>query len=133
MVDFVVAYEADPLMFNFLKQVRKCYRLKEIELMKGVTPDTEFKQVDLAICMNVHMWLVKQFGREKSSEIVSNLIKNSKTTFFQTASRDSNGRYRVKWLKDRATVSAFLKEISGYKEVTHMKTLRRRHLFKIGE
>ena len=131
-LDSAIAYEADPLVFNFLSHIKKYFCLKELELVHRVYPNTEFEPVDLVICMNIHMWLVKQFGVNDSNEIISNLIRNSKEMFFQTASAESNGKYKVKWLKTREMVGDFLKELGGQR-VTFIKTMRRRHLFKVSK
>jgi len=129
-LDSAIAYEADPNVFNFLVKIRKYFSLKEFELINKISPDSEFKETDLVICMNVHMWLEKEFGREGSNLIISNLIKNSKEMFFQTAGRESGGQYRVKWLKNKEIIKNYLHDMGG-NEVTFIGTLKKRHLFKV--
>ena len=130
ILESAIAYEADPRMFAFLEYIKLIFDLRELKLINGVTPQTDFEPVDLTICMNVHMWLVKQFGRDESDTIMRNLIKNTKVLFFQTASRKSNGKYRVKWLNDKYDIENYLRDMGG-KNVIFLKTLRRRHLFKV--
>ena len=125
-----IGYEADPIMFNFLSRIKVLFNLKELELINGINPKTKYSPVDLTICMNIHMWLVKQFGINGSNEIISKLIKNSKEMFFQTAGSESEGRYRVMWLKTKHDIKDFLKDIGG-QQVSFIKTKHGRHLFKI--
>lgn len=126
----MTAYEADPHMFEFLTEVKNTFKIKELEIIDRITPDTKIPSVDVTVCMNVHMWLVKQFGRSGANRIVSNLIKNSKEMFFQTAHRGSYGKYKVKWLRDKNDIKKYLEELGG-RNVELIGTRRRRHMFKI--
>jgi len=128
----VVGYEADPIMLSFLKTAKDIFYLNELTLNSGVTTKIEFKDVDLVICMNVHMWLEKKFGK-KSDKIISNLIKHSKEMFFQTAGAESSGMYLVKDLKSKEDIQQYLERLGGKKVVFIDSSKRggKRYLFKI--
>lgn len=131
--NILIGYEADPVMWSFLKEVKKIFCLDEFDLNTRVTPKTRFRNVDLVICMNVHMWLEKEFGRE-TDIIISNLIKNSREMFFQTASAESAGMYLVTWLKSKECIKEYLENL-GKKKVEFIDQSKRggkRYLFKIG-
>ncbi len=130
----VIGFEADPVMLSFLKTAKDIFCLDELTLNSGVNTETNFQGVDLVICMNVHMWLEKQFGK-KVDKIVSNLIKHSKEMFFQTAGAESSGMYKVKWLKSKEEIQKYLERLGG-KKVTFIDSSKRggkRYLFKIGD
>ncbi len=130
----VFGYEADPVMLSFLKKAKDIFCLDELTINSGITTKTEFQDVDLVICMNVHMWLEKQFGK-KVDKIVSNLIKHSKEMFFQTAHAESSGIYKVKRLKSKEDIQKYLERLGG-KKVTFIDSSKRggkRYLFKIGD
>ena len=130
----VMGYEADPVMLSFLKTTKDMFCLDELELYSGINNKTEFQDVDLAICMNVHMWLEKQLGK-KVDNIVSNLIKHSKEMFFQTAHVESSGIYKVKSLTSKEDIQKYLERLGG-KKVTFIDSSKRggkRYLFKIGD
>ncbi|MFW9871683.1 MAG: hypothetical protein ACFFG0_01185 [Candidatus Thorarchaeota archaeon] len=125
-------FEADPVMLSFLKEAKNMFNLNELQFNNNVTHKTRFPKVDLVICMNVHMWLVKQFGR-KADVIVANLIKNSEEMFFQTAHAESAGIYKVKWLKNKNDIQKYLEDLGG-KKVSLIDTSKRgglRYLFKV--
>ena len=130
----VIGYEADPVMRSFLKTVKNIFYLNEFIFNKGIDESTNFKDVDLVICMNVHMWLEKQLGK-KVDLVISNLINHSKQMFFQTAGAESAGKYLVKWLKSKEDIQEYLERLGG-KKVTFIDTSKRgglRYLFKIGD
>lgn len=129
----VIGYEADPVMLSALKTMKTIFCLDELVLNKCVNDYTKFPNVDLVICMNVHMWLEKQLGK-KVDIVISNLIKHSKEMFFQTAGAESSGMYLVKDLKSKEDIQKYLERLGG-KKVTFIDTSKRggiRYLFKIG-
>jgi len=129
-----IGFEADPNMFDFLNILRSIFSLDEFILKGKVNVDTMFESVDLVICMNIHMWLVKQL-KEGADQVIVNLIKNSKELFFQTAGKESNGMYKVVELTSKEVVQDYLRRLGNDKEVTYIKTTSqhggKRHLFKI--
>jgi serine/threonine protein kinase len=129
-----IGYEADPVMLSFLQKVKKIFRLEEIAFNDGVFIEAEFPSVDMVICMNVHMWLEKQFG-QGVDKIMANLIKNSKVMFFQTSHAESAGMYKVMSLKNQGDIEDYLKGLGASKvELIGMsKRGGKRFLFKVGE
>ena len=130
----VIGHEADPTMLSFLKTAKNIFCLDEFTLNAGIGETTKFQDVDLAICMNVHMWIEKQLGK-KADIVISNLIKHSKQMFFQTAGAESSGIYLVKWLKSKKDIQEYLERVGG-KRVKFISTSKRggkRYLFKIGD
>jgi len=129
----IIGYEADPNMLSFLKTIKNIFCLNEIELNPATKDTTKFQDVDLALCMNVHMWMVKQLGK-RADIIISNLIKHSKVMFFQTCGVNNSGRYKVKYLKSTEDIQKYLEGLSG-KKVTFIDFSKhggKRSLFKIG-
>ncbi len=129
----VIGYEADPVMRSFLETSKDIFCLDELELNKDISHTTKFQDVDLVICMNVHMWLEKQLGK-KVDTVISNLIKHSKQMFFQTAGAESSGMYLVKDLKSKRDIQEYLERL-GEKKVVYIGKSKRggkRYLFKIG-
>jgi serine/threonine protein kinase len=128
----IVGYEADPIMFDILSDIKTTFCLNEIEFLSGINKSSEVQKSDLTLCMNVHMWLDKQFGREGSSEIMRTLMNNTKWLFFQTASKDSSSMHIVNWLESKGDVARHLYEV-GAKNVTFIRTTHKhgknRHLF----
>lgn len=131
-----IGYEEDPIMNNILQNIKKIFSMELLTIENKIERDTIFpSNIDVVICMNIHMWLYKQLG--KSSDIVlSNLIKNSRQLFFQTAGLESNGMFLDKRMKNKETIKKYLEDV-GKKEVTFIHTTNmhggKRHLFKVGE
>lgn len=128
-----IAYEADPIVFKFLLNIKKIFCLDNLEFINGVTPETIFPKSDLVICMNVHMWLHKEFG-DKSDNIIKNLISSTKEMFFQTAGAESRGMYTIKKLISKEIIQDYLINLGG-KNVKFLRSTKYhgglRHLFKI--
>ena len=130
----IIGYEADPVMLSFLKKARTIFCLHDFTLNSNIDETTKFQDVDLVICMNVHMWMVKQLGK-KADIIISNLIKHSKEMFFQTAGAESSAMYKVKDLKSKEEIQKYLERLGGKKVVfiDYSKRGGKRYLFKIGD
>jgi SAM-dependent methyltransferase len=129
-----IGYEADPITLSFLKKIKNIFCLNELELYGEIDNDTVFEDSDLVICMNVHMWLTKQF-EEKCDNIISRLIKKSKEMFFQTASLESSGKYIVKEFKTSDDIRVYLEKLGGEKVELIYNSMRCgiRYLFKISK
>jgi len=129
-----VVYEADPVVFVILNDIKKLFTLKELVIKGKINKDTLFEKVDLTLCMNVHMWLYKQLGDEVDI-VMKRLIESSNTLFFQTAGKESSGRMRIKKFKSKEDIYNYLVSLSGSKKVTFIRSTKMhglRHLFKIG-
>jgi len=80
--------------------------------------DTHF---DLIIMLNVHMWVHKQLGDEKTRKLMMELSQKTKYIIFQTAGAESGGKYRIMELKDVATIKSYL-ESCGFVNVVNFKS-----------
>jgi serine/threonine protein kinase len=128
-----IGYEADPKVFEFLSNIKRVFCLDNLELIQGVTPNTIFPQSDLVVCMNVHMWLDKVFGKD-CDIIMKNLISSTKELFFQTAGAESMGMYLVKDLDSKEKIFKYLQSLGG-KNIKFIRSTKYhgglRHLFKV--
>lgn len=132
-----IGYEADPIMNQALCNIKKIFALEMLEIKNKIIGDTIFENVnDVAIYMNIHMWIYKQLGKE-SDIVLSNLIKSSRQIFFQTAGLESNGMFLDKRMKDKETIQDYLLKVGNEKKVEFIRTTKlhggKRHLFKIGD
>lgn len=130
----VIGYEADPVLFDLLIKVKSTFNLRELYLFNKVTNETEFEPVDVVICMNIHMWLQKQMGKEKTNQLLRKLIQGSKELYFQTSGEESFGRVTIKELSNKDVIMGFLYDLSASQvSLIHMTELkgRRRYLFKV--
>jgi serine/threonine protein kinase len=131
-----IGYEADPLVYEFLKNIQRIFCLNNLDFIHGVTPQTIFPKIDVVICMNVHMWLHKRYGNDECNLIIKKLIESSKEMFFQTAGSESHGMYLVKDLTSKEVIQNYLISLSPKtKEVKFIRSTKYhgglRHLFKI--
>lgn len=133
-IQLATGYEADPLVYEFLLNIKRVFRLKNINFSNIATPETVFPKSDLVICMNVHMWLHKKFG-QKCDIIIKNLINSSKEMFFQTAGAESQGMYLVKSLTSKSIIHNYLYSMNESKKIEFIRSTKYhgglRHLFKI--
>jgi hypothetical protein len=115
-------FEADPAVNDFLKSVKKSYKLDEldIELTFDDTKDLS-KGYDVVIFLNAHMWVYKQTGRERTLNAMKNIINNSKYLFFQTAGAYSSSIYNVEEYKNANDVEKMLRSC-GPKDVKYLDT-----------
>jgi serine/threonine protein kinase len=129
----ITAYEQDPVMLGILNSIKQSFCLDEIEFINGIKTNSKIESTDLTICMNVHMWLVKQNGKDGANTIMRNLISNSKLMFFQTTGKDAS-KYIVDWLKNKDDIEKYLYSL-GAKRVKFIRTTHihkaDRHLFCI--
>ena len=129
----VIGYEADPHMFKLLNSIKEIFCLDELIIKNKVELDTKFEKVDLLICMNVHMWLRKQFGLG-ADKLISNMITSSKEMFFQTAGNESSGMWVDKSLKSKEQIKKYLLKL-GRRKVDFIRSTGKhgglRHLFRI--
>lgn len=133
-LDLAIGFEADPHVYSFLHGCKILFNLKEFFVEKRITPSFEVPPVDVVLCMNVHMWLHKQFGKDGSDKIMNNLLNNCKELFFQTAGSESHGMYLVKELSSKEEIEKYLKSLNS-KEVCFIRTTNAhggfRHFFRV--
>jgi SAM-dependent methyltransferase len=63
---------------------------------------------EICLCMNVHMWVEKQLGRERTIELLRNLSQRVRHFYFQTAHSKSGGMYLVEYLKNSNDIALYL-------------------------
>lgn len=121
-IKYCRVFEADPAVNDFLKSVKKTYRLDELEI--GLKFDDTIdlsKGYDVVVFLNAHMWVYKQIGKERTLQAMKNIINNSKYLFFQTAGAYSSSIYNVMEYKHAGDVEAMLLSC-GPKSVKHLDT-----------
>jgi len=128
-----VGYESDPHMLNFLREIKKIFCLDELIIKDKIQLNSVFEKTDLLICMNVHMWLRKQFGLG-ADKLVSNMITSSNEMFFQTAGKESSGMWTDKSLGSKEGIKKYLNKL-GESKVDFIRSTGRhggqRHLFRV--
>lgn len=79
---------------------------------------------DLTLMLNVHMWIYKALGAEKTVEVMRQLSKKTKRILFQTAGLQSKGMYRVVELTDMNSIAKYL-ENCGFRNIVHLRDTKR--------
>ena len=74
------------------------------------------KNFDLAIMMNVSMWIHKKYGMQKLDEIMSEIAEHCKTLVYQTAHAESRGDYVIEEFKNKDDIRNHLLK-AGFKSV----------------
>ena len=128
-IKYCRVFEADPAVNDFLKSVKKTYRLDELyieskfddEIDLSILDNNPVDGYDVAIFLNAHMWVYKQTGRERTLKAMKNIINNSKYLFFQTAGAYSSSIYNVEEYKNSNDVATMLRSC-GPKNVKHLDT-----------
>ena len=135
-LDNAYLYEADPYVNNFLKKIKSVFGLNNLQINNTVTSNIDFPEVDIALMLNIHMWIYKQLGREQTDKITSQIIKKSKITFFQTAGKESPGMSIIEEeeFASKEGIEKYLYSL-GSKKVYYIGKIDLhggfRHLFKI--
>ena len=120
----VTAFEADPQVyevaeairvFKAAERVRFVNRPFDAEALTGL--DGVF---DLTLMLNVHMWIYKKLGAPATRDLLRALSRKTRRLLFQTAGAQSGGMYLVEFLRDAATIRAYLNDC-GFEPVTHLR------------
>lgn len=128
-----IGYEYDPIVNNFLLDLKRVFYLNEFKILSKIDENTKFEKSDITICMNVHMWLYKQLN-EKVDIVMNNMINNSKELFFQTAGAESHGMFLVNELNSKEKIYEYLMSFKPDKVEFIRSTENHggiRHLFKV--
>ena len=107
-IKYARAYERDIEPLNFLEKIKSIYCLDELTLGNAVDESTIIEKNDVTIFLNSHMWVYKQLGKDKTLQVLKNVIKNSQYMFFQTAGAYGKGRYKVEEYKSKEDVKDML-------------------------
>jgi len=108
---YVHAIEADPDVYSVTKAIVEEKKIDNIAFEYGRFNEYSLAQLehfDVCIMMNVHMWIVKQMGWDKTKDLMKQLSKKCDTIFFQTAHAESAGMYIVKELISGWGISQYL-------------------------
>lgn len=116
-----LSFERDLAPYNFLNMVKNIYKLYEQAVLKEISNSTQIKGFDLAIFLNSHMWIYKQYGKKITFDIVKNMIKKSKIMYFQTAGGYSKGRYTISEYKHRNDIVQMLSD-AGAQNIDYIDT-----------
>ena len=133
----VVAFEGDPTVNRVTKAVAEYKELSNVEIVPMYFNSEELSMIqgdfDIALMLNVHMWLHKQLGSDALREVMGQLAKRVKVLYFQTAHAESGGDYLVTELADQAAIEAYLRDC-GFPNITLLRTTAGhggiRHLFR---
>ena len=111
------AYEADINVSSFLHRVKFLYRLPQLEV-RGKFDDSInlYRDFDIAIWLNSHMWVYKQLGKEKALQCMANVLKHCKYMYFQTCGAYGSGMYKVAEYKNEEDIYHMLMD-AGAKDV----------------
>jgi len=122
--NFVTGIEADSKAWEVAEAIRVFKNISNINFINAkLNPQIMSnlnKNFDLALVLNVHMWLYKQLGAEQTMLLMRQISKKTKKMLFQTAGLQSGGKYLVKELTDNASIKNYL-ELCGFKNVTHLR------------
>lgn len=96
----VVGYESDELVSRVNEEIRQ---YKQLDNVKFVTKHFDLeeakqfkdKEFDVVIMLNIHMWIHKQIGAEKTKELMKVLAQKCHVMYFQTAHKGGGGGYQV--------------------------------------
>lgn len=113
----VIAYEADPAAAAVL---RECARGRNV-LVKAkhftLQDARSLPLIDVCLMLNVHMWIEKQQGKERTLELMREIERRTGGFYFQTASKESGGRCQVQWLRGEQDEQSYL-HACGWEKVT---------------
>jgi SAM-dependent methyltransferase len=132
-IEMAAGVEADPHMLKFLRDVKRLYSRGDMYFTDRIDHVFE-RHWDVIVMMNVHMWIHKQMGEEKTRAIMHDLIDNCDFMYFQTAGAESSGMYKVKSLDSEDAVATYLSEC-GASSIKRLKTVKqhggKRYLFRV--
>jgi len=116
-ISLAYAYEADIDVSSFLHRVKFLYRLPQLEV-RGKFDDSInlYRDFDIAIWLNSHMWVYKQLGKERTLKCVANVLKHCKYMYFQTCGAYGSGMYKVAEYKNEEDIYHMLMD-AGAKDV----------------
>ncbi|WPL11571.1 Mg-protoporphyrin IX methyl transferase [Thiorhodovibrio litoralis] len=121
----VVGVEADPNAWAVAEALKIAHRAENVFFLnenfdEHVLEKLSGENFDLALMLNVHMWIYKQLGRERTVNVLRQLASKVEAMIFQTAHLESGGMYRVSELQNSRDISQYLKSC-GFKNVKHLR------------
>lgn len=113
----VTAYEGDSLVYDVCEAIREYKSVSNIRFINKYFDETDVTDdFDVVIMMNVHMWIRKQIGADRTYELMKNICGKTKTMYFQTAHSGSGGGYMVPELNSKNDILVYLLG-AGFKRV----------------
>lgn len=118
---FVVGYEGDSFVHDVNIAVQEYKNIKSVSFINKYFElndalgfkDNEF---DVIIMLNIHMWINKQIGFDKTKKLMSILSKKCKKMYFQTVHAEAEGKIKVDQLKSAIDVETYLYDV-GFDKV----------------
>jgi len=121
--DKVVAYEGDKLVWDVNEAIRVYKGIDNIKFINNyfddIIVDSVDSDFDVALMLNVHMWIYKQLGASRTLDMIKKLSQKTKVLYFQTAHRGSGGKFKVQELESKEHIREYLYE-AGFSRVEHM-------------
>jgi len=110
----VIAIEGDQFVYDVNVAIQQYKNIDNISFRNEYFNECIAEQLegsfDVGIMMNVHMWIYKQIGDERTRTMLETLSEKVKTLYFQTSHKVSGGMYRVKMLENVDQVLSYLIE-----------------------
>lgn len=120
----ITAYEADPQVYEVAEALRIIKHFDNIQFIQEALSSESLANThaayDITLMLNVHMWIHKQCGDEKTKLLMRTLSQKTKHLLFQTAHAESGGMYRIDGLRDKNDIAAYLREC-GFKNIRHIR------------
>jgi SAM-dependent methyltransferase/tRNA A-37 threonylcarbamoyl transferase component Bud32 len=129
---YITGVEADPDVWKVAEAIRTLKEINNIDflnekintdVLEKIIKKTTDNQIDLTLMLNVHMWIYLYMGAEKTFEFMKKLSQSTKHLLFQTAGRESKGKYTIKELANKGDIKKYL-ELCGFKNVMHIRDTR---------
>jgi len=131
----VVGYEADGANVDVANALMSKHGVRKVRFIKTRIDEDTINAMprgafDVGICLNLHMWLVKQMGPEGVLRLMMALRKKVGILYFQTAHRGGPGRFTCSFLNNPNDIRAYLEEC-GWANVRLLRS-GVRYLFRAG-
>ena len=120
----ITAIEADNFAYRIAEALRLYKNIDNINFCRASAQDFLAKcesHYEICLCINVHMWIEKQFGKEKTIELFRRLSRNVHHLYFQTAHRESGGMYIVEYLRNAEDIAGYLVDC-GFRRVEQVSS-----------
>ena len=120
----VTAIEADNFACRIAEALRLYKNIDNISFYRASAQDflAKFESCyEICLCINVHMWIEKQLGKEKTIELFRRLSRNVHHLYFQTAHRESGGMYLVEYLRNAEDIVQYLVDC-GFRSVEQVSS-----------
>jgi len=107
----ITAIEADTFSYRVAEAMKIYKGIGNIDFVNTRFQDflNSSEQVfHTCLCLNVHMWIEKQLGRDNTIDLLKRLSRRVKHLYFQTAHSASGGMYLVEYLRSSRDIASYL-------------------------